>query len=321
MRGAPIHVTLDAVESALVRAMKAIPPALILLALAPFAAAAAAPQLSPDSALEKACAEKYASWYQIFARKECVGEIRRRATARICIKKDFPRMKALAAEVTAGLRDMNTLEEAKQGLETIMNRGIFLDKAKDNPREQVINQVISTRCDWPFRFAILLRAGPTGELKYLKMWLKDAPSGYPAGFRAEYSIDYQMLARRRELEMKRREVEAVKARARAAVRARHEAAKRRDQEAARKRSEAEAAKKARAEARRIQLEREAARKRLAFAPPPIEKDHCAPNITQNERIRRLTRFGSLRETRGRTFRAGEHAIRFKPKGGGLVYCN
>ena len=312
MRAGAARGTMDTVKPVVVCAMKALAPVLLLLAFAPFAASGA----TPIDAGEKACAEKYPSWYQVLARKGCIKEIRRRENARVCIKKDFPRMKAEATEVAAGLADIRHLDDAKQALETIMKRGIFIEKATDDPQDRVISQVIPANCDTPFRFTIILRAGPSGALKYLKMWLRSSPPGYPSGLMQQYAIDYATLDRRLALERKRRMAEAAKARVRAAARARREAAKRRTQEAARKRRQAEAARKA----RRKRAKREAARRRLAFASPPPMKDHCAPGLTRNERIRRLSRYGSVRLTRPGTFRAGGHGVRFAAKGKGLVFC-
>jgi hypothetical protein len=292
----------------------------LLLFLVSFAAFANPGATSID-AEEKACAEKYSSWYRVLAKNACVREIRRREIARVCIKKDFPRMKSEAAEVKAGLEAIRHLDEAKKALETIMKRGIFIEKASDDPQDQIIGQVIPVNCDSQFHLAMLLRAGPSGALKHLKTWLRSSPPGYPSGLMQQYAIDYATIDQRLALERKRRAEKAATARKRMAIKARRNAAKRRIQAAARQRRQTEAAREAKAEAQRKRADREVARKRLAFAPPYPMKDHCAPGLTRNERIRRLSRHGSVRQTRPGTFRAGRHGVRFATKQKGPAFCN
>lgn len=75
---------------------------------------------------------------------------------------------------------------------------------------------------------------------------------------------------------------------------------------------------------RVQLEAqqaaEAARRRADVKRNGTDTDPCAPNLTRDERLQRLARFGKVRQTGSRDFEAGEHNVVFSPFDGSLVYC-
>jgi hypothetical protein len=49
-------------------------------------------------------------------------------------------------------------------------------------------------------------------------------------------------------------------------------------------------------------------------------DHCAPNLSKAERLKRLAKHGSLRETGAGGYQAGNHEVMFNTYDGSLVYC-
>jgi len=50
-------------------------------------------------------------------------------------------------------------------------------------------------------------------------------------------------------------------------------------------------------------------------------DPCAPNLSKAERKRRLSKFGTIRQTGGGTFEAGGHTITFFEYDGSLISCS
>lgn len=49
-------------------------------------------------------------------------------------------------------------------------------------------------------------------------------------------------------------------------------------------------------------------------------DHCAPNISKSERLKRLAKHGALRETGNGTYSAAGHSVSFFPYDGTLLNC-
>ena len=49
-------------------------------------------------------------------------------------------------------------------------------------------------------------------------------------------------------------------------------------------------------------------------------DHCAPNLSREERLRRLSKYGKLREKSSHSYSAGERSVSFFSDGS-LIYCN
>jgi hypothetical protein len=56
--------------------------------------------------------------------------------------------------------------------------------------------------------------------------------------------------------------------------------------------------------------------------PVAEKilDHCAPNISKSERLKRLEKHGTLRETGNNTYTAANHSVSFLSYDGELLNC-
>jgi len=52
----------------------------------------------------------------------------------------------------------------------------------------------------------------------------------------------------------------------------------------------------------------------------VDGDHCAPNLSKAERLNRLAKHGSLRETGAGGYQAGSHEVMFNPYDGSLTYC-
>ncbi|MEE9290231.1 MAG: hypothetical protein V3U99_04380 [Alphaproteobacteria bacterium] len=298
--------------------MNAITSARLLAALIPAVVLAATPKIAHAELTENECRNLYSSWYQYFERKNCVEEARKAEETRRCISKDLQRMESLAAEIKNGIREKMSLADAKRAMQAILGRELPIVRARDDAQDRVINTQITTDCASAFQFVIQLRAAPSGALRYVKMWSKFPPSGYPDGYRPALSGDFEGDRRRRQIERRRRAAEAMSKRARNRLRA--EVAKRRARDALRKSREAEAAKIRRAEELSQRRKMLALRKLEALAGPPPEKDHCAPNLAKRERIRRLRLFGMVRRVGDNTFRAGAHGIGFAAKGAGLLFC-
>lgn len=56
------------------------------------------------------------------------------------------------------------------------------------------------------------------------------------------------------------------------------------------------------------------------SPENAEGDHCAPNLSKAERLKRLARHGSVRETGAGGYQAGIHEVMFNTYDGSLIYC-
>lgn len=309
-----------------VHAMNAATPARMLLVLVAVAVLAAAPKAAHADKAETECANIYSSWLQYFERRDCLRVRREAEETRRCISKDLQRMETLAAEIKNGIRERMSLADAKRAMQTLLGRELPIVRARDNAEDRVINTEITTNCASAFQFVVQLRAAPSGALKYVKIWSKFPPSGYPDGYRPALSRDFEGDRRRLRMERRRRAAEAANKRIHERLRA--EAAKRRAAEARSKRRQAEAAKQRRAEASRKHRDMLALRQREALAAPPPAKDHCAPDLAKRERIRRLGRFGIVRRVGDDTFRAGAHGVGFAAKGvegfaakgAGLMFC-
>lgn len=65
---------------------------------------------------------------------------------------------------------------------------------------------------------------------------------------------------------------------------------------------------------------------LPLSPSPVPSsdsqiaDHCAPNLSKAERLKRLTQHGSLRETGNGEYSAGDRSVLFNSYDGALIYC-
>jgi hypothetical protein len=64
----------------------------------------------------------------------------------------------------------------------------------------------------------------------------------------------------------------------------------------------------------------------AIPPSPVASnstegaDHCAPNLPKAERLKRLAKYGALRETGVGGYEAGSHSVMFNTYDGSLIYC-
>lgn len=56
------------------------------------------------------------------------------------------------------------------------------------------------------------------------------------------------------------------------------------------------------------------------SPEGADGDHCAPNISKAERLKRLARNGALRETGAGGYQAGSREVLFNTYDGSLIYC-
>ena len=207
-------------------AMNAATPARLLLVLVAVAVLAATPKVAHADNAETECANIYSSWLQYFERKNCLRVRRKAEETRRCISKDLQRMESLAAEIKNGIRERMSLADAKRAMQTLLGRELPIVRAKDNAEDRVINTEITTNCASAFQFVIQLRAAPSGALKYVKIWSKFPPSGYPDGYRPALSRDFEGDRRRRQVERRRRAAEAANAlgwKPRKGGRAKHEA--------------------------------------------------------------------------------------------------
>jgi hypothetical protein len=51
-------------------------------------------------------------------------------------------------------------------------------------------------------------------------------------------------------------------------------------------------------------------KESAARPDPVVLDHCAPNLSKSERIKRLSQYGTIRETGNNSYSAGNRSLHF-----------
>lgn len=56
------------------------------------------------------------------------------------------------------------------------------------------------------------------------------------------------------------------------------------------------------------------------SPEEVDGDHCAPRLSKAERLKRLAKHGSLRETGAGGYQAGSHEVMFNTYDGSLIYC-
>jgi hypothetical protein len=172
------------------------------LLLAPTAACA-------DSVeIEHQCTMKYPGLTQHFAWKDCIKtETQRNVDADLlrqtedlirgkkeaaqpCTTADIPRMEALAEKVKAAVRNDSSLEEVKSALALIIGPQGGIQIAKDGTKERLFVTSIATQCDASFRFFINVREGPDKQLRWVRVWAQDAPTGYPDDLHLEFSSDF-----------------------------------------------------------------------------------------------------------------------------------
>lgn len=299
--------------------MPTVTPRRLAFAFAPLAFLWAAPAAAQTGTPEEICAGLFPNWYQVLDRNSCVKERRRQKKTRACVAKDSLRMERQAAAIKNGITETTTMAQAKAEMERILKRAVPLKPAEDDAAERELVVHITSECASAYQFVVRVRAEPGGRIRFVTTAARFAPEGYADGERADLSKDFEGVRRARAEAARRRA--AAQARRRAQERHRIEAARLRAEEAERQRRAAEAAKLRQAAEEKRRRAEEARRRRQALAAPPPIGEHCAPDLTRQERIRRLGRFGVVRPTGAHSYRAGGHRLSFAPKGAGLEACD
>lgn len=175
------------------------------------------------------------------------------------------------------------LEAAKTAVDKLVNSLGRILPAKEDIRERVLIYDLHTTCDSPFRFVVNVRANANGVLQFIKLFAEDAPEGYADGLHPELSTDFRSVREARSLLAQIAASKATRS----------------------KNSEANAG------ARSI------VSKGDAFG---SDSDPCAPGLSKAERLRRLSGFGSVRQTAQGTFTAGPHEVMFSLDTTTLISC-
>lgn len=267
---------------------------------------------------EQKCEELYGSWYQYLERNRCLREWRRKEKLRICIAEDYPRMEALARKIKDGIKPTMFLRDAKVLIEKTLETKLNVSPAKGEPRGSMVETTITSNCATPFQLVLQVRALETEELLHVKFWSRFAPAGYQEGLRADLSQDFEDSQRLQAVENQRRQGGI-------AARGGGEAdqgtlLKKREPGSRPLQEQAGRIPGARALGRKEKPGDGAGTQPWALAAPPPKDDHCADNLTRNERIWRLQRFGLVRQTGPDSFRVKGHSLRFKPKSDELTAC-
>lgn len=307
--------------------------------------------------IEEKCHGNFPKWHQYFDRRDCIKELgrerarrefkkkteeianRREEKARTCIAKDLARMESLAKKARDSVKEKMTLEDAVAALDSILPTKSRLEPTKHNIKEWVAINRIPTKCASTFFFLVNIIALESRQLKSFNIWAETAPKGYRGGYRKELSKDFEDIRKTRAKDRQFQEILRIgrekRQRAKAEKKRKAEAArkKRMKETQRRRRAEGEAAKKRLRELAREsehqrhlrEVERrdarEAEKRRRASTPPTQKKDHCAPNISRAERLKRLQEnYGQVRQTGSSSFVAGGHSISFLT-GNRLYSCN
>lgn len=172
----------------------------VIAALVPAAGTTA---LAAEDDIEEACQSLHPRpVYDYLARRGCVqAETRKRREeqeshareekARPCIADDLPRMEDLAAKVRAAVKPSMQLNEVQAALTLVLGTPGENDPATDDIKERVVVHKISTKCNSAFHFLINVRADRQGELRWLRVWSHNAPTGYQSGLDQRYTNDFE----------------------------------------------------------------------------------------------------------------------------------
>jgi hypothetical protein len=201
--------------------------------------------------------------------------------ARVCVADDLPRLEALAQSIRSDIHENMTLAEAKAVADKLTGQVGEIKVPDDDIKQRVLVYGLSPRCDSPFYLLVNVQADEHGKLRYLNVWAMDTPRGYAAGWRPEFSSNFEQ--------------------------ARVPAPSPYDYVWNSNTGRYEIVpppKRQTAPANQRAVDEAATRHNVDWL--------CAPDLSKEERLRRLATFGPVRETGLATYEAGGHLVEFFP---------
>ena len=226
----------------------------------------------------------------------------REENARACIAKDIGRMETLVKQALSISNEDDTMPNLKKKIDSLLSQDGNIVPDDNDIKKSVLIYQIDTNCDSKFNFLINANAKESGELSWVKVWATNAPKGYLDGYHNELSKDFDLIKSERKNDEERK--------------AENEAYEKQKKEYEKK------------NALRIAQKKEEEQKRLAEEKWRLERlqsstinntqsknmtaseDPCAMGLGMNERLSRLSRFGTVRQTSQNVYSAGGHHISF-----------
>lgn len=226
----------------------------------------------------------------------------REENARACIAKDIGRMETLVKQALSISNEDDTMPNLKKKIDSLLSQDGNIVPDDNDIKKSVLIYQIDTNCDSKFNFLINANAKESGELSWVKVWATNAPKGYLDGYHNELSKDFDLIKSERKIDEERK--------------AENEAYEKQKKEYEKK------------NALRIAQKKEEEQKRLAEEKWRLERlqsstinntqsknmtaseDPCAMGLGMNERLSRLSRFGTVRQTSQNVYSAGGHHISF-----------
>jgi hypothetical protein len=212
----------------------------------------------------------------------------REENARSCIAKDIGRMEKLVKQALSISNEDDTLPDLKKKIDRLLSQNGNIVPDDDDIKKSVLIYQIDTNCDSKFNFLINANAKESGELSWVKVWATNAPKGYLDGYHNELSKDFDLIKSERKIDEERK--------------AENEAHEKQKKEYEQRRREDE----------RLRLERlqSSTINNNQSKNMTASDDPCAIGLGMNERLSRLSKFGTVRQTSQNVYTAGEHRISF-----------
>jgi hypothetical protein len=134
------------------------------------------------------------------------------ARTRLCVAGDLPRIENIARSIQGAVHDGMKLEDVKATADKLAGATGGIIPPKDDIKERVLIYELSSQCDSTFHLLVNVRADEQGALRWLRIWAKNPPVGYPEGLHEELSNDFEEERSLKVLQASKAETDALEAR-------------------------------------------------------------------------------------------------------------
>jgi hypothetical protein len=226
----------------------------------------------------------------------------REENARACIAKDIGRMEKLVKQVLSVSNEDDTMPNLKKKIDNLLSKNGNIVPDDNDIKKSVLIYQIDTKCDSEFNFLINANAKESGELSWVKVWATNAPKGYLDGYHNELSKDFDLIKYERKID------EAREAENAAIEKKQREYEKNRSLRIAQQKEDEQ--KRLMQEKWRLEHLPSSSVNNTKLKNMTASEDPCAMGLGMGERLSRLSRFGTVRQTSQYVYTAGEHRISF-----------
>lgn len=214
------------------------------------------------------------------------------AKERDCIGGDISRMEEAVRKLSSSIESEDKIDVVAKKFAG-NNKDILA--ADDDITQKVLVYSVPTNCSSPFNLLVNIRADQDGNLLWFRVWSRNPPPelGYPQDLVAKFTVDYDAL---------RKENIAKKL-----------AQKKQQEELQKKKLASEALNKQNSSFNYSQNS-------SSVLDSKLETDPCAPELSKQERLRRLALFGSVKQNSENSYSAANRTVMFGYTGR-LIYCH